>query len=209
MTTIGIIGSGNVGSGLAGVLTRAGHTVRITNTQPEGSALADAAARTGATIASATEAITSDMVVLALHYGAALPFVRQHSAALAGRIVIDPVNPLSADLASHAPASGTSAAEEIQAAVPAARVVKAFNTVFAENYTNPTLASAGVFVPVASDDDEAAAQVVALAASLGFDPLHVGALAAARFIEPSVLPLIHLAFFKGLGGAVGYTLVRG
>lgn len=209
MTTIGIIGSGNVGSGLASVLSRAGHTVRITNSDPSGDKLAQVAAQAGATPASAADTIASDVVVLALPYRPALAFVREHAASLAGRVVIDAVNPLTNDFREQETESGTSAAEEFAAAAPGARIVKALNTVFAANYSNERLAEAGVFVPVASDDDEAAEQVVRLVAALGFDAVVVGGLSTARYIEPTVMNLIHLGFFQGHGGNLGLALVRG
>lgn len=208
MTTFGIIGAGNIGAGLATLLTRAGHAVLITNSEPGSERLIQAADAAGATASTVTDVLATDIIVLAAPYDASLAFARDNADALAGKIVIDATNPLTADYAELTVAGDTSAAEQIAAAASHARVVKAFNTVFAATYGNATLLEANQFVPVAGDDAEAVEAVRELAASLGFDAVVAGGLQTARFIEPTVLNLIHLGFFKGLGPNLGLALIR-
>ncbi len=209
MSTLGIIGAGNVGAGLATAASRAGHNVLITNTAPQSERLAAVAAAAGATAASARVALGADLVVLALPYRAAVDFATAHAPDLADHIVIDATNPLTEDFSSLETFTGSPAAVEIASAAPQARVVKAFNTVFASTYTHEQLAAAGVYVPVASDDLAAADAVIDFARSLGFDAVHVGDLSTAGFLEATVMTLIHLGFFQGHGADLGLRLVRG
>ncbi len=208
MTNIGIIGAGNVGRGLAATLAGAGHDVLLTNSNPSGEALAAIAATTGATAVPLERALDTQVVVLAVPYEAALEIVAAHADALGQRLVIDATNPLTADYTGLTVAGHSSGAEQLAASAPDARFVKALNTIFAATYSNEALMAAGLVVPLASDDAAAAADVSELLASVGFDPLHVGGLVTSRFIEPMVMPLIHLGMFQGLGAEIGFALVR-
>lgn len=208
MTTIGIIGAGGVGAGLATVLAHAGHNILLTNSDPGSDRLAQAADAAGATPVDAAAALVADLVILAAPYAASLEFAATHNDALAGKVLVDATNPLTANYAELTVSGDTSAAEQIAAAAPLARVVKAFNTVFSATYANAELLEANQFVPIAGDDAAAVETVRALAADIGFDAVPAGNLAAARFIEPTVLNLIHLGFFQGLGPNLGLSLVR-
>lgn len=209
MTTFGIIGAGNVGAGLATALVRGGHAVTLTNSDPTGDKLAAAAQAAGATAGTLADALATDVVVLATPFGTAVEIATENAAALAGKVVVDVTNPLSDDYMNLTVGFDTSAAETIQAAAPEARVVKAFNTVFAATYTNEALTEAGVYVPVAGDEAEAKSVVLAAAKDAGFDAVDAGALSVARFLEPTVMNLIHLGFAQGHGPALGLQLVRG
>jgi len=76
--------------------------------------------------------------------------------------------------------NGSSAAEEFQKLLPDAKVVKAFNTVFAANQANPTSEMDGY---VAGDDAEAKETALSLVESMGFSPVDVGPLSSARHLE--------------------------
>ncbi|HEU5028267.1 MAG TPA: hypothetical protein VFV01_25365 [Spirillospora sp.] len=89
--------------------------------------------------------------------------------ALRDKVVIDPTNPQSADFMSLTIGHTTSAGEQVAAALPGARVVKAFNTVFAATLDVP-----GLLLPVASDDEAAKKTVLELGAQLGFDAVDAG-----------------------------------
>jgi predicted dinucleotide-binding enzyme len=103
----------------------------------------------------------------------------------------------------------TSAAEEIAKAVPGARVVKAFNTVFASVLADgPTLNGATVPVFVAADDAAARDAVAQLAKSAGFDVIDAGALKNARYLEPLAGLNIYLGYGAGLGTSIAPTFLR-
>ena len=131
---IGIIGTGNVAKALATAFTREGYSVMIGSRDiGNANALAGEMERfaQGGTIASAIH--YGEMVVLAIPYKA-VGDVLGSSDNYAGKIIVDCTNPLTRHDGYAAVAIGhtTSAAEQIAAMVPQARVVKAFNTAFAE-----------------------------------------------------------------------------
>ena len=177
---IAIIGAGNVGKALGTSIARAGHEVTIAAKHP---AHARAAAQEiGARSVENTEAAVADaeVVILAVPYTAETSeLVDEIRDSVDGRTVVDVSNPLTQDysgLATH----GTSAAEELQQQLPRAKVVKAFNTIFASNQPHPSRDIDGF---VAADDPEAKGKVLELIESIGFSPLDVGPLSSARYLE--------------------------
>ncbi|MFC4907369.1 NADPH-dependent F420 reductase [Actinomadura gamaensis] len=187
---ISIIGEGNVGSALARRLTAAGHAVTTANSST-------AAGQVAAQVADA------EVAVLAVPFPAVARLDAEVRTALRDKVVIDATNPLAADFMSLTIGHTTSAGEQVAAALPGARVVKAFNTVFAAILDTP-----GLFLPVASDDEDAKKTVLELGAQLGFDAVDAGPLANARYLEPTVELLIQLAYGKGMGAGIGLTLTR-
>lgn len=192
---ISIIGNGNVGSALAERLSELDHEVTVADSKTD-----------PATVAAAVAA--ADAVVLAVPFPAVAALDTRVKAATAGKIVIDATNPLAADFMSLTLGYTTSAGEQNAATLTGARLVKAFNTVFAGNLANGRLGGASQFLPIAGDDTEAKQLVLKLGEELGFDAVDVGALACARYTEPAVELLIQLAFGAGLGPGIGYVLAR-
>ncbi|NBZ90010.1 NADPH-dependent F420 reductase [Stagnihabitans tardus] len=183
-----IIGTGNIGAGLASVLA-AGNAVTVTNRS--------GVAKPGLAHADLKSAVAgADIVILALPYDA----VAGLEADFAGKIVVDVTNPVTADFSGLQLGHETSAAEEIAKALPGARVVKAFNTVFAQVYAQG-LEFGGTRVQtfVASDDAEAKAAVIALAKAAGFDARDAGGLKNARYIEPLAYLNIQFGYMLGQG----------
>lgn len=177
---VAIIGAGNVGKALGTSITRAGHDVTIAARHPE---QAQAAAQEiGAQAAESNVAAVTgaDVVILAIPYvGASEEVANEIADAVAGKTVIDATNPVKIDYSGLA-TNGSSAAEEFQKRLPEARVVKAFNTVFAANQANP---SAEIDGYVAGDDADAKQTVLGLIESIGMRPLDVGPLSSARYLE--------------------------
>jgi predicted dinucleotide-binding enzyme len=210
--TIALIGAGNVGMALARSLSAHGERVHFgvpdpAKTQSAVAALGDAAvgrAQIG-TVAQAIDA--ARIVILAVPFGAAQQ-VAESTRDWGGRILVDATNPLAPGLAWLALGTTTSGAEQIAQWARGARVVKAFNTTGAENMANPRYPGGAVFMPVAGDDAEARARVVALATLLGFDAVDVGPLAAARYLEPFAMTWIHMAIKRGLGRDFAFGLLR-
>jgi predicted dinucleotide-binding enzyme len=95
----------------------------------------------------------------------------------------------------------TSAAEEIQKAVPTAKVVKAFNTVFAQVLAERPAGAGAATVQVfyAGDDDGAKRTVRSLIESMGFDPVDAGPLRNARLLEPLGMLNIYFGYVAKLG----------
>ena len=202
---VAIIGAGNVGKGLGGSLVRAGHEVTLVGRDI--SAVGEAANAIGARTGIAADAVPAvDVVVLAVPYGAVAEVTREIAGAVAGKVVVDATNPLKPDYSGLA-TEGTSAAEQIAAALPGAKVVKAFNTTFAGVDANPGGAGTTVDALFATDDADARASVAALASSIGFRPVWVGPLAAARELEAMAWLNIRLQMLTNGAWNTSYVLV--
>jgi predicted dinucleotide-binding enzyme len=196
---VAIIGAGNVGKALATSLIRAGHDVALSASTPESTkAAADAVGAVAAT-SNASAASEADVTILAVPYvGAGQAVAEEIGPAVAGRIVIDATNPIKADYSGLA-TNVRSGAEELQASLGGANVIKAFNTIFAANQAQPT---AGMDGYVAGDDAKAKATV------MGFAPVDVGPLSAARQLEGMAWLNIGLNASNGWGWTSAWRLDR-
>ncbi|WEJ32827.1 NAD(P)-binding domain-containing protein [Devosia sp. SD17-2] len=195
MTTTAIIGLGNMGKGLAKRLAGKADLVLSSRNLDTVRSFA-ATLPAGVTVLDIDAAIdAAEIVVLALPYDAAKE-VAAHPA-LAGKIVVDISNPVKPDFSGLAIGHTTSAAEELQAAAPAAKLVKAYNTVFASVFDLPATQTAKVPVFLAGNDEAAVAEVEKLVAASGFAVEKTGGLDAARLIEP--LGMLNIRFGYGLG----------
>lgn len=202
---IAIIGVGNVGSALAKAAVGAGHEVALHADHRE-SVLA-AAEKTGARAStSARDAVEgAELVVLAVPYGALRSVVSDLGSSIDGKVVVDVTNPLNATYTGLDTES--SAAEEAQAAAPRARVVKAFNTIFASRHARPTEGGLPLDAFYAGDDAAAKGRVAELAASLGYRPIDVGDLKTARYLEGMAFLNIKLNAGNGWSWQSGWKLV--
>jgi 8-hydroxy-5-deazaflavin:NADPH oxidoreductase len=203
---IAILGSGNVGKALASSLTRAGHRVTLTASTPDHARAA--ASQTGAQAAdSNTQAIeAAEVVVLALQYPTVDAVLADAGQALDGKVLIDTTNRVDpADPGSVL--DGTSAAEQIQARAPGAKVVKAFNTAFASRQADPVIDGVALDGYLAGDDDQAKQTVSELVGSIGFRPIDVGPLVMARALEGLALLNIMLQIRNNWPWQAGFKLV--
>ncbi|WP_035058103.1 NADPH-dependent F420 reductase [Andreprevotia chitinilytica] len=201
---ITLIGYGNMGSGIAQRALAAGHQVTLAGADVAKAQEVAAKLGTGAATV-ATAVASADLVVLATPFGAAEDIVRS-AGGFAGKVVIDISNPVKADFSGLAIGHSTSAAEEIQTLAPQARVVKAFNTVFAQVFAEGAeIAGRKVQVFVAADDAVAKATASEFAASLGFEAVDTGPLENARLLEP--LGMLNITFGYKLGRGTGIAPV--
>ena len=164
-----VIGAGNMGRGIGHRLVSGGHDVTVVDRDPEEAGrLAKelrAAAQGGATVEAAgpTSELRGEVVVLAVYYPGTLEIAGDLGVRLAGKIVVDISNPLNQTFGGLATAPGTSAAEELAAALPAgARVVKAFNTTFSGTLVEEQVAGQQLDVLIAGDDEGAKETVAQL-----------------------------------------------
>lgn len=193
--TTAILGLGNMGKGLAARLS--GKTDLILAARDPASA-ADLAKSTGARAMGYKEAVAAaDIIVVALPYPVALETVKGLD--LAGKVVVDMTNPLKPDFSGMSLGYTTSAAEEIAKLAPGAKVVKAFNTIFAALFSKAPAETAKVAVFLAGDDAAAVDAVADLTTKSGFFPERCGTLDAARLIEPVGMLNIKLGFMMGKG----------
>ena len=188
MTTIAILGQGNMGGGLAKRLVgKADLALGAREPKVGEVSYADAVAR-------------ADVVVLALPFDAAVEAAK--SLNLSGKTVVDISNPITPDYSGLRFGYDTSAAEQIQAAAPDAKVVKAFNAIFASLFDAPASETEAVPVFVAGNDENAVNQVAELARKAGFAVENAGTLDAARLIEPVGMLNIRLGYGLGQGTSI-------
>lgn len=189
MTTIGIIGLGNMATATT-IGTRAakyGHTIELMR---RNTAKAQALATQIGTAGTFGTKPAGDIVILAVLYAGAVDVVAHYGDALAGKILIDNTNPFDADASGVMTTPGNSVARQIAAVAPeSAHVVKAFNSIFggviAENKP--------VDVFFADGTAEAKVSVAAFIESLNMRPRDVGALQMAHALECAGILLVGLA----------------
>ncbi|MGH1565322.1 NADPH-dependent F420 reductase [Mumia sp. DW29H23] len=191
MAHVSIIGTGTMGSAIAGIVTKGGNSVEVFNRSD------------------ADKPLTGDVVVLAVPYPSVGEIIAERGDQLAGKVVVDITNPLNFETFDSlvVPADG-SAAAEIAAALPQSRVLKAFNTTFAA-----TLASGSVdgavptTVLVAGDDADAKTLLVGVIAAGGLQAIDAGALSRARELEALGFLQLTLAASEKIGWTGGFAVV--
>jgi predicted dinucleotide-binding enzyme len=176
--SIGIIGSGAIGTAFATTLARAGIAATISNSRGPDS-LKEQVRELGPTIKAGTreQAARADIVLVAVNWGK-LPTALAGLPDWDGRIVVDANNPIEAPLFKPVDLKGRVSSEVFATLVPGARVVKAFNHLRAEILANDPKGKAGRRVLFYSGDDNAAkAEVAALIDRIGFASIDLGSLA--------------------------------
>jgi len=197
---IAIIGSGNIGSGLALTFGKTAYNVSLASRNEESARnVVEKLGKTNVKATSIADAVkTSEVVILATPYDAVTSLA--NAADFSGKIVIDVTNPIKADFSGLSVGFETSAAEEIQKLLPQAKVVKAFNTVFAQVYEQGLeFGGHKAQTFVASDDDVAKQTVLTLANEAGFEAVDAGAITNARYLEPLAYMNIHFGYMLNKG----------
>jgi len=206
---IGIIGAGNVGTGLAKNLVRKGHQVLFSFAKDRDK-LAATARSFGGRSGTVAEAIAfGDVVVLATPWSATPDALQQAGPIKERKILWDCTNALKPDLSGLAIGTTTSAGEEVARLAPWARVVKAIPP-FAELLHSPDVRVAGhpVDIFMCSDDAEAKAVVRQLLFDLDTAPIDAGPLRNARYAEPAGFLVVQLAYALGFGTRLGLSLLH-
>jgi 8-hydroxy-5-deazaflavin:NADPH oxidoreductase len=191
MSSISIIGSGNMAKAIGARAVKGGNQVEVASRDMAKAAALATTLGGGATAGKFGAAPVGDIVILAVLYAGAVPVVTQYGDALAGKIIVDITNPFNADATGLVTADGTSIAQEIAKAAPAsAHVLKAFNTIFGHVLAQDDRTMDVLF---AGDDAAAKARVSAFIDSLGLRPLDVGGLEMAHWLEGAGLLVVGLA----------------
>ena len=187
MAHVSIIGTGNMGQAIASVAGKGGHTVQLLGQSD-----------------SAT-AVTGDIVVLAVPYPAVSAVIAERGDTLAGKIVVDITNPLNFETFDSLTVSAdSSATAEIAEALPASRVLKAFNTTFAATLAAGSVGSLPTTVLIAGDDADAKSTLAGVIASGGLNAIDAGPLTRARELESLGFLQITLAASEKIAWTGGF-----
>jgi predicted dinucleotide-binding enzyme len=205
MTSITIIGAGNIGAAVARIALRAGADVQVLTRDPAAAAAVDPAVTAG----TVGDRVTGDVVVLALPYAALAEVAGRYADGFAGRVVVDVSNPVDfATFDSLVVPAGSSAAAELAERLPQARVLKAFNTTFAGALAAGTVGDQPTTVLVAGDDADAKAALAGVVEGGGLRAADAGPLRRAHELEALGFLQMTLAAAEQTSWATGFALVR-
>ena len=190
MATVSILGKGNMGPAIAGIVEKAGHTAELFDSTDT------------------DKVVTGDIVVLAVPYPALTQVLADHGDQLAGKVVVDITNPLNFEtFDSLTVPADSSAAAELAAKLPDSRVVKAFNTNFAATLAAGTIDDQPTTVLIAGDDGEAKSRLAEIVTAGGLRAIDAGALTRARELESLGFLQITLAAGEKIPWTGGFAVV--
>jgi len=206
---IGIIGAGNLGSGLAKRLAGKGHAVMLSFSR-DTNKLKLTADSLGVKFGTPAQAAAfGHVVVLASPWNATHEALQQVGSVAQTKTLWDCTNALLTDMSGLALGTTTSGAEEIARFAPWANVVKAIPP-FAEVLHSPSTLIGGVRpgVFICGDQPESRDIVARLVEEIGAAPVNAGPLLLARYTEPAAMLLVELAYRQGFGARIGLILSR-
>lgn len=190
MTTLSIVGQGNMGSAIANIATAGGHTAEHLGRD-------------------AGQPVNGEIVVLAVPYPALDDVLANHGSKFAGRVVVDITNPLDFDtFDSLVVPADSSAAAQLAERLPDSAVVKAFNTNFAATLSGGTVGTDTTTVLIAGDDASAKQSLSDVVRSGGLDAIDAGALKRARELEAIGFLQLTLAAQEKVPWTAGFAVVR-
>lgn len=209
---IGVLGSGLMGSKLGTIFARAGHEVVFSYSR-DSKKLEQLAKDAGkrASVGTPAEAVRgADAVLLAVHWKRVDELLGEIGA-MSGKLLLSCTLPMSEDDSHLIVGRDTSGAETLAKKVKRAHVVSAFSTVPSEvlfavfdkrkKETRPDLVYCG-------DDRKAKKKAAQLIGDAGFEPVDLGELSMARYIEPYSLLMAQRAYGSKDGPAIGYRFER-
>lgn len=205
---IAILGAGHIGGVLARLWSAHDHSIVFGLRDPQAeSSKGLKSTHPGASVAGFAEAVkAAEVIALAVPFEAAQQ-VLSTAGSLDGRVVIDCTNPVKPDLSGLVLGTTTSAAEEV-ALWSKGRVVKAFNTIGAGLFGQGTFAGERADGYFCGDDTDAKSTVRTLVEQAGFNPIDVGALRVARYLEPLAVLWMELAVRQGRGSTFSFKVVQ-
>jgi len=194
--TIAVIGTGNVAQALGPAFAEQGHRVVYGSRNPESSKTRRLLEKTGedATATSSAAAVKDAGIVVLAVPGLMVADITRSLGDLSDKIIIDPTNPLERKLMTFQHGVDTSNAEIIQEIAPDANVVKAFNTLNWKTMINPESSGGPVSIPLAGDSRRSKKKVAKLIEGMGLEPIDVGGIENARWVEGMLILWINNRF---------------
>lgn len=189
MTTVSILGTGNMGPAIASVIEKGGNTAQLLGSKDT------------------DQRVTGEIVVLAVPYPAVQQVLAQRAEQPAGKIIVDITNPLTFEtFDSLTVPADSSAAAEIQSSLPNSRVVRAFNTTFAATLASGEIAGQPTTVLIAGDDAAAKSRLAEVVTAGGLRAIDAGALRRARELEALGFLRIALAAAEKISWTGGFAV---
>ena len=214
--TIAIIGaSGNMGSAIAKSLANAPYRLLLFGKEEAKlKSLFKEIRNTNKTvdaeiIACAADASwEADIIIAAIPFAAEKELAEKIRQVATGKIVISISNPLNETYTGLVTDSNTSSAEELQKLLPHSKVIKAFNTTFAGDFSQPEIDGKTIDAFIAGNDDEALETVSDVVKSAGFNPIKAGKLSISRTLENMQSLLIQLSIKNNYNRVAGWKILH-
>ena len=214
--TIAVIGAtGNMGSAISKSLSKGNYKLLLcaneqdkVQTLVQQIKLQNSSADVEAVDCSTEASWEADIIILALPYEAEKEVAEKIREMANQKIVISIANPLNSSYNGLVTAADTSAAEELQKLLPNSKVIKAFNTTFAADFTTPVIDGKQVDAFVAGNDEDALQTVSELVTTAGFNPIVAGNLAVSRTLESMQLLLIQLGIKYNYNWLAGWKILH-
>jgi len=150
----------------------------------------------------------ADIIILAVPYAAEKDIAQKIKEVANQKIVISIANPLNETYNGMVTAPDTSAAEELQKLLPNSKVIKAFNTTFAADFSTPVIDGKQVDAFIAGNDEEALQTVSEVVTTAGFNPIVAGDLSISRTLENMQLLLIQLGMKNNYNWLAGWKILH-
>lgn len=214
--TIAIIGAtGNMGSAISKSLAKGNYRLLLkSDKQDKLNELAGQIRSTNRnadveTILCPTEASwEADIIILAVPYQAEKEIAEKIKEVANQKVVISIANPLNETYDGLVTAPDTSAAEELQKLLPGSKVIKAFNTTFAADFSSPVIDGKQVDAFIAGNDEEALDTVKEMISIVGFNPIVAGNLSVSKTLENMQLLLIQLGLKYNYNWLAGWKILH-
>lgn len=206
MMKIAIFGTGKMGFAVGRALANSGHAVVFGSRYPDASQGRLAGISNASVKFNDEAAREGDVGIIAVPWFAASDLAESLAPMLAGKVVIDLTNPASSDFSRLVVGGSDSAAEVLARALPHAKVVKAFNTITADNFANPMFSGDRAQVLYCGDDTDAKVLVGGLVEACGYTPRACGPLSNARYLEAMAMLWLQLAFWEEWGTSFSFRI---
>ena len=214
--TIAIIGAtGNMGSAIAKSLARGSYRLLLKGSkQEELDALVkdiqtkNPQAEIDSAVCPTEASWEADIIILAVPYEAEKEIALKIKDVASQKIVISIANPLNQSYDGLVTDPATSAAEELQKLLPHSKVVKAFNTTFAADFTTPVINGLKADAFIAGNDEESLQTVSELVSTAGFNPIIAGNLSVSGTLERMQLLLIQLGMKYNYNWLAGWKILH-
>jgi predicted dinucleotide-binding enzyme len=201
-----IIGTGNMARAISRRLLAGGHQVTVLGKETDDAeqVVSDLGGDGAVKAGRSGDEIGDEIVVLAVYFPDAKAAVEQYGEGLSGKVVVDITNPVNETYDGLVTPPDGSAAQELAAVAPEARVVKAFNTTFASTLGEGRVSGQPLDVFIAGDNEQAKATVAKLVEDGGLRPVDAGPLKRARELEAA--GLLHMSVQDALGSGFASAL---